>query len=212
METLDAITIRRSVRKYKDIPVEYEKVGNILNAARLAPSAGNVQDWKFILVTKEETRKQIAEACVHQFWMQDAPVHIVACAHPKKIGTFYGERGEKKYCQHNCAAAVENMILAATAQGLGTCWVGAFEEGVLRRALRIPPDAEPIAVLTIGYANEKPKMPSKFKMENITFIEEYGNRVKDPAAYFGHYSEHVQRAVKKGKEMFKKIVEKKNNK
>ncbi|MBW2973074.1 nitroreductase family protein [Candidatus Woesearchaeota archaeon] len=209
METLDCITLRRSVRKYKDVPVEFEKIGNILNAARLAPSAGNVQDWRFILVTKEDARKKIAEACLHQLWMQDAPVHIVAVGHPKKVGTFYGERGEKVYCKHNCGAAVENILLAATAQGLGSCWVGAFEEAMLRKALNIPADAAPQAVITIGYAKEKPRMPRKFKLENITFIEQYGNRIKDISAYFGYYSEHVQRALKKGKEMFKKVLEKK---
>jgi len=209
METLEAITLRRSIRRYQDTPVEFEKVGNILNAARLAPSAGNVQDWRFILVTKEDVRKKIAEACVKQYWMQDAPVHIVVVGQPKKVATFYGEKGEKIYCMHGCAAAAENMLIAATAQGLGSCWVGAFEEGMLRKALNIPADVSPQAVITIGYAAEKPRMPQKFKMENITFIEAYGNRIKDVAAFLGYYGEHVQSAIKKGKEMFRKVLEKK---
>jgi nitroreductase len=209
METLEALRLRRSIRKYMDVPVEFEKVGNILDAARLAPSAGNVQDWKFILVTKEETRKKIAEACLKQYWMQDAPVHIVVVGHPKKVATFYGEKGAKVYCQHGCAAAVENMLIAATDQGLGSCWVGAFEEGMLRTALKIPPDASPQAVVTIGYAAEKPRMPHKFKTENVTFFETYGNRIKDLAAFMGYYGAHVQSAIKKGKEMFRKVLEKK---
>ncbi len=209
METLEAITLRRSIRKYQDIPVEFEKVGNILNAARLAPSAGNVQDWKFILVTKADVRTKIAEACVKQYWMQEAPVHIVVVGHPKKVATFYGEKGGKTYCMHGCGAAIENMLIAATAQGLGSCWVGAFEEGMLRKTLNIPADAAPQAVVTIGYAAEKPRMPQKFKTENVTFIEAYGNRIKDLAAFLGYYGEHVQSAIKKGKEMFRKVLEKK---
>lgn len=212
METLAAITLRRSIRKYRDIPVEFEKVGHILNAARLAPSAGNIQDWKFILVTEEDTRKKIAEACLHQFWMQDAPLHIIVCAQPKKVASFYGERGEKVYCMQSGSAAIENMLLAATALNLGSCWVGAFEEGMLRKALKIPDNVIPQAVITIGYAAEKPKMPQKFKMENVMFIGQYGNKVKDLAAYLHYYSEHVQRAVKKGKEMVRKVIENKNNK
>lgn len=212
MDALEAITFRRSVRKYRDHPVEFEKLGNILTAARLAPSAGNVQDWKFILVVNEDSRKKIAEACLKQYWMQDAPVHIVVIGHPKKVASFYGERGEKTYFQHGCAAAVENMLIAATAQSLGSCWVGAFEEGMLRSALNIPPDAIPQAVVTLGYAAEKPRMPQKFKMENVTFVEQYGNKIKDVDAFFGYYSAHVQRAIKKGREMFEKIIERKNSK
>ncbi|MBW3001611.1 nitroreductase family protein [Candidatus Woesearchaeota archaeon] len=209
METLEAIRLRRSIRKYMDVPVEFEKVGNILDAGRLAPNAGNVQDWRFILVTKEDSRKKIAEACVKQYWMQDAPVHIVVVGQPKKVATFYGEKGEKIYCRHNSAAAIENMLLAATDQGLGSCWVGAFEESMLRKALNIPADASPQAVITIGYAAEKPAMPQKFKTENIAFIEQYGNRIKDLAAFLGYYGEHVQSAIKKGKEMFRKVIENK---
>ncbi|MBD3303648.1 hypothetical protein GF343_00740 [Candidatus Woesearchaeota archaeon] len=209
METLEALRLRRSIRNYMDVPVEFEKVGNILDAARLAPSAGNVQDWKFILVTKEETRKKIAEACLKQYWMQDAPVHIVVVCHPKKVAAFYGEKGEKVYCRHNSAAAVENMLVAAIDQGLGSCWVGAFEEDMLRTALKIPANASPEAVVTVGYAAEKPQMPQKFKIENIAFFESYGNRIKDIAAFMDYYGEHVQSAIKKGKEMFKKVLEKK---
>lgn len=212
MELFAAITLRRSIRKYRDIPVEFEKVGHILNAARLAPSAGNIQDWKFILVTKEDSRKKIAEACVRQFWMQDAPLHIVVCAQPKKVAGFYGARGEKVYCMHNAGAAIENMLLAAVDQNLGACWVGAFEENMLRKALNIPGDVIPQAVITVGYAAEKPKMPQKFKIENVMFIEEYGNKIKDIDAYLHYYSEHVQAAIRKGKEMVRKVIEKKNNK
>lgn len=211
METIEAISLRRSVRRYLDVPVEFEKVGSILNAARLAPSAGNVQDCRFILVTKEDIRKKIAEACLKQYWMQDAPLHIVVVSHPQKVASFYGEKGEKVYCLQGSGAAVENILIAAADQGLGSCWVGAFEEGMLRKALKIPADALPQAVITIGYAAEKPKMPQKFKIENVAFIEEYGNRIKDIDAFLGYYGAHVQSAIKKGKEMFRRVLEKKKS-
>jgi nitroreductase len=210
LETLNCIATRRSVRKYKDIPLEFEKIGKILDAGRLAPSAGNLQDWKFILITEEETRKKIAEACLKQYWMQDAPVHIVVVSHPKRVARFYGDKGEKIYNLHNAAAAIQNMLLAAIDQGLGCCWVGAFEEGMLRQALSIPDSAMPQAVLTFGYADEKPPRPPKYTIENVTYIESYGSKVKDIAAYRGYYSEHVQRVIKKGREMVRKILDKKS--
>jgi nitroreductase len=191
------------------MPIAFEKIGHILNAARLAPNAGNIQEWKFIIVTKEEVRKKIAEICIKQYWMQDAPVHIVAVSHPAKVANFYGNRGEKVYSMHSSGAAIENMLLAATAQGIGSCWVGAFNESALKKLLNIPPDAVPQAVITLGYAAEKPRMPQKFKTENVMFIESYGNKVKDIAAYMGYYSEHVQGAIRRGKEMFKKVLENK---
>lgn len=209
METLDCITLRRSIRKYKDIPVEFEKVGHILNAARLAPNAGNIQETRFILITNLDSRKKIAEACVKQYWMQDAPLHLIVVSHPKKAANFYGEKGEKVYCRHSAGAAIENILLAATAQGLGSCWVGAFDDNKLKKLLNIPGDAEPQAVITIGYADEKPKLPPKFKMENITFVESYGNKIKDISAFMGYYGEHVQGAIRRGKEMFRKILERK---
>ena len=104
------------------------------------------------------------------------------------------------------------MLLAAVDQNLGACWVGAFEENMLRKALNIPGDVIPQAVITVGYAAEKPKMPQKFKIENVMFIEEYGNKIKDIDAYLHYYSEHVQAAIRKGKEMVRKVIEKKNNK
>ena len=83
MDVLEAIRTRRSVRKYRDIPVEWEKVGLILDAGRLAPSSGNLQNWKFIVITDKNARHQISEACLEQQWMAKAPVHIVIVAEPE---------------------------------------------------------------------------------------------------------------------------------
>jgi len=206
METLECIETRRSIRKFRDTPVEFEKVGNILNAAKNAPSSGNLQDWKFILVTEKEKRDEIAKACLEQYWMATAPVFIVVCSQPDRTKRFYGERGEERYSFMNGAMAVENMLLAAHDQGLGSCCVGAFEDDMLRRALDIPDDINPLAVLPIGYPAEKVAKPIRFTLENIVFIERWGNRIKDLAAYMQWYGEHVQKAIKKGKELVQKFV------
>lgn len=207
METLDCIESRRSIRKYLDIPIEFEKVGNILNAGRLAPSAGNLQDWKFILVTERDLRKQLAEACQQQLWMETAPVHIVVCSQPVKTERMYGKRGQELYSIQNCAAAVQSMLLAAHDQGVGACWVGAFEDHMVRRILSMPDSARPMAIITLGYPDEEPPVPHKYTVDNVTYIERWGNRIKDFAAFVGYYSQHVAKAAIAGREMLQRFIE-----
>ena len=132
MHVMEAVLKRRSIRKYKDIPVEQAKIIPLLEAARNAPSGGNIQDWKFIVVTDKERRHRIAEACLKQFWMETAPVYIVIVSNPEKSVHHYGERG-KFYATQSCAAAAQNILLMATAQGLATCWVSAFDEPLLKQ-------------------------------------------------------------------------------
>jgi nitroreductase len=210
METLECIESRRSVRKYLDLPVEFEKIGNILNAGRLAPSAGNVQDWKFILVTEHDLRKQLAEASMQQYWMEGAPVHIVVCSQPAKSDRMYGKRGHELYTIQNASAAAQNMLLAAHDQGLGACWVGAFSDTMVKRILSISEGAKPLAIITIGYADEEPKHQSKYTVDNITYIERWGNRIKDFAAYVGYYSQHVAHGAVAAKSAMKKFLDKWN--
>ena len=94
METEECILTRRSVRKYKDVKVDIDKIGKILEAGRIAPSSGNIQNWMFILVDDESKRKAIAEACFQQHWMANAPIQIVVCSKPQEAQRYYGIRGE----------------------------------------------------------------------------------------------------------------------
>jgi len=206
MNTLECIKTRRSVRKFLNKNVEFEKIGNILDAGRYAPSAGNLQEWKFVLVTDEETRKKIAEACLEQYWISSAPVIIVIGCEPHKVERFYGEKGRVRYSAQNCAAAAQSMLLAAHDQGLGGCWVGAFEVKMLKRILKMPAGAEPQAVLPLGYADETPELPKKYKIEDVTFMESWGNRLADLAGNLGYYSHHLKKAAKKGREILHKTV------
>jgi len=190
-----------------DIPVEFEKIGNILDAGIHAPSAGNLQDVKFVLVTDENVRESLAKACVEQYWISRAPVIIVVCTQPEKTKRFYGEKGES-FSVQNGAAAVQNMLIAAHAQGLASCWVGAFEAEHVRRTLKIPVDAIIVAILPFGYADEKVPIPIRMPMENVVFLGAWGNRIKDIASYMEWYGEHVLRAVQAGKKAIKKFAEK----
>lgn len=183
MNVLEAIATRRSIRKYLDIPVEWDKVGQILEAGRLAPSAGNVQEWRFIVVTKPEIRKQIAESALGQHWIETAPVHIVIASLTEKIKIHYGMRGERLYSIQDCAACAIHMMLAAKEFGLGSCWIGAFDEAKIQRILKMPDDVRPQMILTLGYADEKPHMPPRYHLNNLVYLEQYSigsaGRIKD---------------------------------
>jgi len=211
METLECIKNRRSIRKFLNKPVEWDKVGKILDAGRLAPNSGNLQDWYFIVVDDKDKIKKLAQASLQQYWMADAPIHIVVCSITQHAKQFYGLRGERLYSIQNCAAAVENMLLAATDLGLGSCWVGAFDENKVCEILKIPERARPQAIVVIGYAAEQPPEPAKKTLENITFLNRYGEnagRIKDLNYTLGDTSAVFREMAKKGKSFLERINEK----
>ncbi len=195
MSIQECIKNRRSIRKFLPVPVEGEKLGKILDAARYAPSAGNLQNWKFILITEQTKKRAVIDACMQQYWMETAPLLIVVCGDPIKGDRFYGTRGKTLYTIQNCAAAIQNMLLAAHSQGIGSCWVGAFDTIALKKALSIPDTVEPQAVLCFGYADETVPLPPRYTIENVVYLERYGNRIKDIAAFMNEYSIHVQKAL-----------------
>lgn len=221
METLEAINQRRSIRKYLDKPVEFEKITTIIDAARKAPSAGNLQDWSFIIVTEKELIKQVASYSVEQYWIQTAPALIVVCGFPEKHEMYYGLRGKRLYNVQDCAAAIQNILLSATDVGLGTCWVGAFEEDKIRALFAIPPDVRPQAIITLGYSDDTPQDRSLMPIENITFFNRYGMKVERLHIVLRDYSvewqkqgnnlkSRIKSTGKRLKEQFHKIIGKKH--
>jgi nitroreductase len=200
MDALDCILTRRSTRKFSDIPLEWEKVGILLEAAIHAPSAGNLQNWKFIVVTDKDARRRIADAALQQRWMETAPVHIIVCSEPEKAEQFYGIRGERLYSIQNCAAAVENILLAAHAQGLAGCWVGAFDEEMLKRVLGIPDIVRPQAIVPVGYSSETHRKATRQPMYDKVFIESFGSRIKDIQHVMGYHSARVQKVIQAGRD------------
>lgn len=187
MELLDAIRTLKSVRRYLDVPIEMGKLAVVLEAGRLSISTGNLQNWRFIIVREADKRKALAEACLQQYWMERAPVHLVIVSDTKRITDFYGVRGERLYGVQNCAIALGNMMLAANSIGLGCCWVGAFDENVVSRVLGIPESSRPQAILTIGYPDEIPKEQIRYRIENIAYVERYGNRISDIGTVLWEY-------------------------
>ncbi len=207
-DILELIKSRRTIRKYLPKHVDWERVSRVLDAGRHAPSSGNLQNWAFIVVCEPDLRKQIAEACLQQWWMMEAPVHIVVVGEPAKAERYYGVRGERLYTIQNCAAAIENMLLEAHSLGLGTAWVSAFDEDALRRIIRGEEFIRPQGVITLGWPAEIPSKPPKYPLESVVFFNVWRNRIKDPARYMREYSLLIKRGVEAGKKIIKKAAEK----
>lgn len=169
MDIFTAIQERRSIRKYQSTPIEEEKLTKVLEAARLAPSAANGQNWKFIVVKDETTRNKIAEAAGGQSFVAEAPVVIVACGtEPSQVMLC----GQYRYSV-DLSIAVTHILLEAYELGLGTCWLGKFEEDKVKELLNIPEGVRVVAVTPLGYPAENPTPRPRKKLEEIVSYEKY---------------------------------------
>lgn len=149
MDVLKAILSRRSVRAYDPRPIPPEVRARLEQALRAAPSACNLQPWRFIFVTHAETRQKLARAAHDQMWMATAPLTVVACALPQQAYPRMGALGNSAVI--DVTIAVDHLTLAAVAEGLGTCWIGAFDEPPIKRLLDIPADVAIVALMPVGY-------------------------------------------------------------
>jgi nitroreductase len=173
----EAIKSRRSVRAFTREDVSKEEVEKLIDAARWAPSAGNIQPWEFIVVRKPEIKRRLSIAALRQTFIEEAPVVIVVCANQMRSGRGYGARGVNLYCLQDTAAAIQNMLLAACALGLATCWVGAFREEEAKKALNLPEGVRPIAIIPVGHPAEKPLGRSRRPLSEIIHYETYRGRI-----------------------------------
>jgi len=163
MEVLECIKARRSVRSYKRHDVEEEKLRQVLEAGRLAPSASNGQNWRFIAVRDAGLRRQLAQAAHGQSFVAEAPVVIVACA---------TDTQHIMPCGHpshlvNVAIAIDHMVLAARELGLGTCWIGAFDQDAVKGLLGIPDEATAVELLPLGYPSSWPDSRPRKPLEEV---------------------------------------------
>ncbi len=163
MEFYKVIRLRRSIRAYKDKEIPEEVLLRILEAARLAPSAKNRQPWKFIVVRDENLRDKLAKAACYQNFVKEAPVVIVAVATEP---TYIMTNGVPAYAV-DLAIATEHIALAATNEGLGTCWIGAYHEDKVKEILQIPQKYKVVALLPLGYPKEDPEPTWRKSIEEI---------------------------------------------
>jgi nitroreductase len=167
MQTMDAIMARTSVREYKTDPITDKDLNDLMEAAINAPSSGNVQDWEFVVVKTPEGKSALAKAAFDQSFVSHAPCVIVVCSDMERIGNAYGNRGEELYSIQNTSAAIQNLMLAAWDKGIGSCWIGAFNEEAVKEAVILPANVRPLAIITLGYpvkTLEKPRRRSSDKV------------------------------------------------
>jgi nitroreductase len=168
MDIFETITKRYSCRSFKEAPIEPEKLTKILEAARLAPSARNFQDWRFVVVTDKDTRAKLAVAANNQKPVANAPAVIVACSNSD-----YVMRCGQPIASIDVAIALEHIALAATALGLATCWIGSFFPEKVRPMLAIPEDIAVIELMTVGYPADKQPTPKREPLENIACYQKW---------------------------------------
>ena len=163
MEVMEAIRNRRSIRDYEDRPVPEDKLTRLLEAVRLSPSARNSQDRKFIVVRDKEQRRELAQAAGHQRHLTTAPVVIAA------VGTkpeYHMPNGVPAY-PVDLAIALDHITLVAVAEGLGTCWIGGFNQEIAKRALGVPDEYVIAALLTLGIPKALPEAKPRRALEDI---------------------------------------------
>ena len=173
MNSIECIKSRATVRSFRPDPVPDKTIEDIIEAAMQAPSAGNAQDWEFVIVTKKETKDRLVEASWGQEFIAGAPVVIIVCSNTKRIGSAYGERGTTLYSVQDTAAATQNLMLAAWDTGLGTCWVGSFNEEKVREVLVLPTHVRPLAIIPMGFPASKPQKPARRKIGELLHREYY---------------------------------------
>lgn len=168
MDFFEVIKNRRCVRKFLNKKVSDEKIKILLEAATLAPSAGNLQSWYFVVVKDNEIKKKLVKASFFQKFISSAPVVIIAYADTKRNSLVYGKRGRELYAVQDVTIASQNIFLTATALGLGACWVGAFNENKVQEILSLKKHLRPIAIMPIGYPAQTPKIRSRRPIEKIS--------------------------------------------
>lgn len=160
MDVREAIKGRRSIRRYTPQEVPDAALREVLDAGHMAPSAGNMQGRDFIIVKDPEIKSAICAAALGQTFIEEAPVCIVVCANFKRSKRRYGQRSSL-YAIQDADIATTNMMLMAHSLGLGTCWVGAFDENAVSKILGIPADVRPVAILPLGYPYETNEAPPR---------------------------------------------------
>jgi len=151
MNFLDIAKERYSCRNYKPIQVDEDKLLKVLEAARVAPSAVNFQPWHFIVIKTPENLAKVGEA-YHREWLKTAPMVIIACGDHLKS---WKRSDQKDFLDIDLSIAIDHMTLQATELGLATCWICNFNPAILKQNLSLPENIEPIAIIPLGYPNDK---------------------------------------------------------
>jgi len=168
LELLEVIKSRRSIRAFRREGVPKDLIEEVLEAAIWAPSAGNLQPWIFFVIKDPKVKEGLCSAAYGQEWVLQAPMVIVACANLEVTGSVYGERGRKLYAIQDVAMACQNLMLRATDLGLGTCFIGAFDEEAVSKILGLPKEVRPLGLIPLGKPAESPRAPPRKPLNLVT--------------------------------------------
>jgi nitroreductase len=169
MNVFDAIRLRRSIRAFRDEPIEEEKLLRVLQAGRLAPSAKNRQEWRYVVVRDRELRRRVAVASNNQYFIAEAPVVIVGCA---TMVDYVLSGGQPAYTI-DVSISMDHMTLQAVEEGLGTCWIGSFKEDEIKQILNIPAEMRIVEVMPLGYPKSLPDPKPRKELEEIIVYDRY---------------------------------------
>ncbi len=171
MDFLELAKLRYSSRKYKNKEIEKEKLHYVLEAGRIAPSANNTQPWIFIVV--KDKNKEKLRACYHRDWFNSAPVYVVICGNHQQ--SWKRSKDGKDHCDIDVSIATDHITLAATQKDLATCWVCNFDKQMVVDLLKLPEHIEPIAILSLGYPDDKTNTDrhetKRKKFEDVVYYE-----------------------------------------
>jgi nitroreductase len=172
MDFFEVVQQRRSVRVYQAKPIEEEMLHRILETLNQAPSAGNLQAYDVVVVREMERRQALSRAAWDQTFILEAPVALVFFANPERNVWRYGSRGAELYCVQDATIACTYAHLTATALGLASCWVGAFDDDAVRRVVGAPSSWRPVAILPIGYPAEHPEPRARRSLRDTVHWEQ----------------------------------------
>ncbi|HID07416.1 MAG TPA: nitroreductase [Armatimonadetes bacterium] len=173
MDFFEAVAQRHSIRAYKPDPLPDDILQRILETINAAPSAGNLQGYEVVVVRDPERKRMLARAAFGQNFIAQAPVVLVFLQNPRRSASRYGQRGATLYSLQDATIACTFAHLAATALGLGSCWVGAFDDDAVASAVEAPSDMRPVAVLPIGYPDERPWATGRRRLDDLIHWEAF---------------------------------------
>jgi len=180
MSLHDVVTRRRSVRAYRPDAVADEQLDRILEAMRLAPSAGNLQAFQVVVVRAADRRRALAQAAIGQGFLGEAPIVLVFFADGPQAARRYGQRGVELYALQDAAIAASYAQLAAHDLGLGTVWVGAFRDAQVSAVVAAPSHLLPVALLAIGHPAEQPAPTPRRALGELVHAEQFGGSPHQP--------------------------------
>jgi len=171
MDYFEVMKKRQSIRLFQNRPVEDEKIHRIIEAVNLAPSAGDLQAYEIVIVRDPRRKKALAQAAWGQNFIAQAPVCLVFLTYPERSSRKYGQRGTERYSLQDATIAVTIAHLTATALGLGSTWVGAFDDDAVANAIEASKEKGPVAILPLGYPAESPQLTPRRSIGEIVCSE-----------------------------------------